>query len=348
MHNNIKNVKRCTKCILSANFPRIKFDEKGVCNFCNNELLHSTEQEDITSATLEVQKLFDDKRGKSEYDAIVCYSGGKDSTYTLKLAVEKYKLNILSFTLDNGFISPVAFKNIEKVVTALGVDHITYRPSYEFMKGLYRVSSLENIYNPKTLTRISSNCNSCISIINITSLKIALEKRIPFILAGFTLGQIPSNTIYYQNNYEFFKESRKPILDKFKSEIGPEVSRYMEISEDLLKSSESFPHNINLLCMEDITENEILEKIKPLGWIKPGDVDGCSTNCRINSFNNYVHTLKFGYSPYELELSHLIRKNLLSREEALEKLFDQPEDQINYAKSELKLDENQILKNKVV
>ena len=345
MFKDLRLVKRCNKCILSENFPRIRFDEQGVCNFCNNELLYTTENSEIESSKAEILKLFNDKKGKSQYDAIVCYSGGKDSTYTLKLAVEKYKLNVLSFTLDNGFISPVAFKNIEKVVSKLGVDQITYRPSYKFMKGLYRVSSIENIYNPKTLTRISANCNSCISIVNTTALKMSLEKEVPFILAGFTLGQIPSNTIYYQNNYEFFEESRKPILDKLKFHLGNDVSKYFEISDSLVKKSPDYPYNINLLCLEDITENEIVEKILPLGWVKPGDVDGCSTNCRLNSFNNYVHFYKFGYSPYELELSHLIRKNLLTREEALEKLFDQPEDQIDSVKAELKIDDDQLKDN---
>lgn len=341
MNDILSNAQRCTKCILSENFPRIKFDDKGVCNFCSNELLHTTDQDNVEAATAEIEKLFEaiDKT-QADYDAIVCYSGGKDSTYTLKLAVEKYKLRVLSFTLDNGFISPVAFQNIEKVVKALGVDHFTYKPSYKYMKDLYRVSSLENIYNPHTLTRISANCNSCISIVNMTALKTALEKKVPFILAGFTLGQIPSNTIYYKNNYQFFKESRTPVLKKLKQSLGDDVSRYMELPDHLI--TDNYPYNINLLCLEDITENEIVEQILPLGWKKPADVDGCSTNCRINAFNNYVHVKRYGYSPYELELSHLIRKNLLSREEALDKLFDQPTDQINFALAELKIDDSQL------
>lgn len=334
--------KRCTRCILSENFPRIKFDDKGICNFCNDELLHTTGSEQIEAARIEINKLFEKVRGKSEYDAIFCYSGGKDSTYTLKLAVEKYKLKVLSFTLDNGFISPTAFKNIEKVVSILGIDQIIFRPSYKFMTGLFRISTLETIYNPKTLIRISANCNSCISIVNITALKYAHEKEIPFILAGFTLGQIPSNTIYYKNNYEFFRESRKHVLDKFKAELGDDVARYMEISDSLLKRSSCTPYNINLLALENITENEIIEQILPLGWVKPKDVDGCSTNCMINAFNNYVHEKKHGYSPYELELSHLIRKKLLSRKEALEKLYDQPQAQINHAFNELNIDREQI------
>ncbi|MBN2167151.1 MAG: hypothetical protein JW717_12800 [Marinilabiliaceae bacterium] len=344
MFKNNDDIKRCKRCILSENFPRIKFDSNGVCNFCNNELLHITEDEDIDKSRDEVINLLNKNKGQAEYDAIVCYSGGKDSTYTLKLAVEKYKLKVLSFTLDNGFISPVAFSNIEKVVSELGIDQITYRPSYKFMKGLFRISSLDNIYNPKTLTRISANCNSCISIVNNMALKMAMEKNIPFILAGFTLGQIPSSTIFYQNNYEFLAESRKPILDKFKAELGSDVSKHLEISQELIKKSKGYPYNINLLCLEDITEDEIVEQILPLGWVKPKDVDGCSTNCRINSFNNYVHIKKFGYSPYELELSHLIRKNLLTRDEALKKLFDQPQEQIDFVKAELRIDDSMLEK----
>ncbi|HLN56048.1 MAG TPA: hypothetical protein VK207_08645 [Bacteroidales bacterium] len=333
----MKNVRRCTRCVLSENFPRIKFDEKGICNFCNDELLHSTNAGQIEDAKKEIHKLFDEVRGKSDYDAILCYSGGKDSTYTLMLAVEKYNLKVLSFTLDNGFISPTAFRNIGKVVSRLGVDHITYRPSYKFMKDMFRFSSLEDIYNPKTMIRISANCNSCISIVNITAQKMAMEKGIPVILAGFTLGQIPSNTIFYKNNYEFFRESRSAILEKFRAKLGDDVRRYMEIPDSLLQRS-SFTYNVNILTLEDITENEIVNRILPLGWEKPKDVDGCSTNCMINAFNNYVHERKHGYSPYELELSHLIRKNLLSREEAIEKLYDQPEEQISGVFRELGID----------
>ncbi|MFB6320145.1 phosphoadenosine phosphosulfate reductase family protein [Saccharicrinis sp. FJH54] len=341
MNKDYAHVQRCTKCILSENFPRIKFDDSGVCNFCNNQLLYTTEDDNIKIAQVEIDALFRniDKQA-SDYDAIVCYSGGKDSTYTLKLAIEKYKLRVLSFTLDNGFISPTAFRNIEKVVSKLGVDHFTYRPSYNFMKGLYRVSSLETLYTKQSLTRISANCNSCISIVNMVALKTALEKNIPFILAGFTLGQIPANTIYYKNNYEFLLDSRKPVLDKLKNTIGENVRRYLELPESL--QNNNYPYTINILSLEKITENEIVEQILPLGWQKPKDVDGCSTNCTLNAFNNYVHIKRHGYSPYELELSHLIRKELLSREEGLEKLFDQPKDQIEFAKQEFKIDDEML------
>ena len=338
------SIKRCNNCVLSENFPKIEFDENGLCNFCREELFHSTEKQYIEDANTAIAAMFEKERGHSEYDAIVCYSGGKDSTLTLKLAIEKYNLKVLSFTLENGFTSPEANRNIERVVNSLGVDHITFRPSKKFMRELYRVSSLHEIYNRKSLTRISANCNSCISIVNNTALKYAIEKDVPFILSGFTLGQIPLNAIYYTTNYEFLKDSRKSSMDKLTGFLGNDVDKYMGISDKVISRVKKYPVNINLLCVESYTEKEIVDEILPLGWVQPKDVDGCSSNCRINAFNNYVHERKYGYSPYELELSHLIRKNLLSREEALHKLLDQPMDQIQYAMKDLRIDESQLCK----
>jgi hypothetical protein len=340
MNNTLK---RCIHCVLSENFPKIEFDKNGMCNFCREELFHSTEKAYIEEANDVISGMIKKEKGSSEYDAIVCYSGGKDSTLTLKLAVEKYKLKILAFTLENGFTSPEANLNIERVVSTLGVDHITFRPSQKFMRNLYRVSSLHEIYNKKTLTRISANCNSCISIVNNIALKYALEKDIPFILSGFTLGQIPLNAIYYTTNYSFLKESRQYFMDKLTTLLGDEVTKYMGISDQIINRIKKYPVNINLLCLESYTEKEIIEEIMPLGWVQPKDVDGCSSNCRINAFNNYVHEQKYGYSPYELELSHLIRKKLLSREEALKKLLDQPMEQIKYAMDVLQINDSQIV-----
>jgi glucosamine 6-phosphate synthetase-like amidotransferase/phosphosugar isomerase protein len=36
LNYNFKKKDRCTKCILPNTFPFIRFDEKGVCNYCNN------------------------------------------------------------------------------------------------------------------------------------------------------------------------------------------------------------------------------------------------------------------------------------------------------------------------
>ena len=154
----------------------------------------------LDSASEKIEKLIEERRGKSRYDAIVCNSGGKDSSYTLQMAVKEYGLKVLSFTLDNGFLAPAAFSNISRVVGALDVDHVTIRPASGFFNSVIKATALHPIYNPKSLTRISAGCNSCISLVNITALKLALQMEAPFIVAGFTLGQIPVNAVMFKNN----------------------------------------------------------------------------------------------------------------------------------------------------
>ncbi|MBU2969546.1 hypothetical protein KO527_09340 [Pseudoalteromonas sp. C2R02] len=345
----LNNFERCSKCIQSKNFPKITFDENGVCNFCN-KASKSTEIEAslIDNAKIKISDLFDNRVKSGEYDAVVCYSGGKDSTYVLKLAVEKYGLNVLAFTLDNGYIAEAAWKNIRKVVDGLGVDHWVYRPGSGNYKAIARASAVTDVYRKNTLTRISAICNSCISMVNVTALKIALEKKIPFILAGFTLGQIPINAIIYKNHYKFLADSRKESLDKLRAEVGDVVDDYLCIKDELINEVKEYPHNVNILCVEDITETEIKDAIAPLGWVSPGDVDGCSSNCMLNTFNNYVHEEVFGYNPYEMELSHLIREGLMTRSEALEKINDRPEDQIGPIMASLSIDKNDIISVKNV
>ncbi len=330
---------RCARCVLSARFPKIRFDERGVCNFCRDEFLSGIDESVIKKAAATVADLIKAARGRWEYDAVVCYSGGKDSTYTLMLATQKYGLKVLAFTLDNGFMSPDAFRNISRIVDALGVDHVTVRPALKNMRAIIVASTNGRMYNKKTLTRISSGCNSCISIVNMTALKIAIEKQAPFIIAGFTLGQIPANSIVFQNNYLFLEESRAQSLSLLREEAGEFVDDYFCIRKSVLDGVKSFPHTLNLLCLEDATETDILEAITPLGWSCPKDVDGCSSNCRLNVFNNYMHQKQYGYSPYELELSHLVRKGLLSRDEAIKKLEDQPVDQLRQIIDELGMKE---------
>jgi len=316
---------RCTECILSASFPNINFDEHGVCNFCRDQLYYTTETQAINKAQTIVDNLLAEEKGRHEYDAIMCFSGGKDSTYTLLSAVKKYGLKVLAFTLDNGFISPIAVENINRTVDNLGVDLITIKPAARFFTALTRISALEQIYAPKTLVRISAICNSCISLVNLNALKIALEKNIPFILAGFTLGQIPANSVIYKNNYYFFQESREKHLTKLREQLGDIVDDYFCLKDSILKKSQSFPHNINLLCLENPSEKEIIARIRKIGWMPPNDVDGCSSNCQLNGFNNFIHYKTQGYNPYELELSHLIRKGKISRDEALSKVKKQLE-----------------------
>ena len=172
-------MKICTKCVLPETFPGIKFNSEGVCNFCLDfkgvKNLESEKKEYLAKFEALIKEL----RGKSDYDCTLSYSGGKDSTYTLQLLKEVYKLKVLAVTFDNGFISEQAFKNIRTVTENLGVDNVIFKADFQVLKKLYNAAIEKPLFSMKALERASSICNCCIAFVKYTTLKIALEKEIP-------------------------------------------------------------------------------------------------------------------------------------------------------------------------
>jgi hypothetical protein len=335
--------RRCSRCILSESFPGIEFDEEGVCSFCRDEIVEKTGDDDIAEARMIAGDLIKSAKAKgAEYDAVLCYSGGKDSTYTLKLAVERYGLKVLAFTLDNGFLSPGAFANIDRAVEALGVDKVVFRPSKRNFEGIIKASLARPIYPRATARRISSGCQSCIWIVNNMALKIALEKGAPLILAGFTLGQVPAHGICYRNDYGFLLESRRKPLEALRAAVGDGILPYLTLSRELLDKASDYPYTLNLLALEDVAERKVLEEVAKIGWRQPEGVDGCSSNCELNVLNNHAHELRYGFNPYELELSLLVRRGLLSREDALAKVIDQSEAQLRRVMGAVGLDDSDL------
>jgi len=119
-------------------------------------------------------KLLDQSHGKSTYDLIMAYSGGKDSTYTLDIFVNRYKLNVFALTFDNTFISDNAFRNIHKVCEALGVDHQLVRPDPNLLRSIFRAGAHEQLFSAKTLERASTICTSCIGFLKTIYLRTAI------------------------------------------------------------------------------------------------------------------------------------------------------------------------------
>ncbi|MBW1895684.1 MAG: hypothetical protein JRI47_01365, partial [Deltaproteobacteria bacterium] len=154
----------CTNCILPETFPGVKFDSDGTCNHCRREerLLEKSQgkkdeyREKLTNLIREI------KDKAPSYDAIMAYSGGKDSTYTLKPLKEQYDIRIIALTFDNHFISPISQDNIDTVTDSLGVDSLRVQPPWPIMKSMFRCTAKTDIFPTPTLLRASSICTSCI------------------------------------------------------------------------------------------------------------------------------------------------------------------------------------------
>lgn len=115
----------CTNCVMDTTDSSIIFDEKGVCERCNeyeNSILpwwkHGKGNEAELKAILDKVKA--SGKGK-EYDCILGLSGGLDSCYMLHLAVTEWGLRPFVFHIDAGWNLPVAEENIKRICDKLGV-----------------------------------------------------------------------------------------------------------------------------------------------------------------------------------------------------------------------------------
>ncbi len=114
-----RNLKRCTKCILPETMPYISFDDKGVCNYCNNYQLRNVPKKKEILFDL-VEKY---RRSKGN-DCIVPFSGGRDSCYSLHLIVKELKLKPIAYTYDWGMVTDLGRRNISRMCSKLGVENI--------------------------------------------------------------------------------------------------------------------------------------------------------------------------------------------------------------------------------
>lgn len=323
-------MKICIKCVLPETFPGIKFNQEGICNHCLKFLEPENpgklvEQKEKYKAKFE--SLLEKHRGGSDYDCLMCYSGGKDSSYTLYLLKENYKANVLAVTIDNGFVSDRAIQNIRNVVESLGVDHYLIKPRFDILKKLFIACSSDNPYSPKALERASSICTSCMGLVKFITLRLAIEKVIPFIIYGWSPGQAPISSSVFKTNPAIMRSMQETIKVPMSKIAGNSINPYF-LEELHFHNSEVFPYNISPLAFLDYNEDEIFSQIQKLGWKAPEDTDPNSTNCLLNSFANIVHKDKYHYHPYAFEIANLVREGILSRTEGLSRLNTEENPQI--------------------
>lgn len=266
----------------------------------------------------EFESVVDTLRGDGAYGCLMSWSGGKDSTYTLNLLRKRYGLRVLAFTFDNGFVSEAAYQNMRRVADALAVDHIIVKPSFDLLRQVFVSSIDDGLYPRRALGRASSICTSCMGLAKSAGLRLAIEKRIPLVVFGWSPGQIPLSSSFYRTSIRMARAMMQASLNPLLSIAGDAIRPYF--LEDIHFSYGHFPYFASPLAFFEYDEDDILAMISELGWRRPSDTDPNSTNCLLNTFGNAIHKRRLGFHPYAAELAVLVREGRLNRDEALFRL----------------------------
>lgn len=298
----------CSKCILNDNYPGISFNSDGVCSLCSkdNNFKPLGEQHLI--------RIFERAKKKNPtYNALVPISGGKDSAYILHLAVNVYKLNVLTMSYDNGLLSNLAIQNINTIVDRTKVKHIYYKPNLEVQKKIYKHS----------LVKSGDFCGPCDIGTRASILKVAHDYSVPIILYGTSPLENDSfvpDTIQDVARLKHIlsnsKELSKKEIDDFL--IYPNLTN---LALSIGKRIGYFAKDVApLFFIENPSDAEMGNIIaKELGW-----KDNASTeytkhfDCIAEPLTNYVRNKIYGYERHICQYSNMVRRNEITREQANE------------------------------
>ncbi len=307
------SVKRCKKCLVSEDYVGINIGHDGICDVCKEYDKYKKQADQYFKTPEDFIKVAEkaNKTKKSEYDCLLLYSGGKDSSYVLHKLVEM-GLKVLAFTYDNGYVSETAFNNIKRTTSLLNVDLLVV--DSEYMNEVF-VESLRTEHNV---------CNGCFKGVNTIGTKIASDYNINLVVSGLSRGQIFD--IKLQGLFKlgiFDYDTINERLNLFRKEyhsMKNKTSRLLnvEITEEMVDNI----YFEDYFEYDNISVSEIFEylKQKDKGWCRPDDTGLSSSNCMINDIGIYVHLKDTGYHFYEAQLSWDVRLGTLTREEGLEEI----------------------------
>jgi hypothetical protein len=181
---------RCSKCISSSS--RVPLDSNGVCAECiefdkGTDDIHETAEEHA-ALMKEFDTFIREQIGKGDqYDALLLFSGGKDSTYMFHRLRQEYPdLRLLAATISHEFLSEVAVENARRVVERLDAEHLVVRP----LRSLFKKNYAYALHNP-IVGSVAVNCDNMDG--NLThdiGRTSAASMNIPLVISGVSKTQV--------------------------------------------------------------------------------------------------------------------------------------------------------------
>ena len=323
-------MKKCTKCGLPETFETIEFDESGVCNMCT-QFKYKMEEIDWNQRKSMFDKIIEENRGKYEYDCILPFSGGKDSTFTLYYLVKEYGIKPLVVQFNHGFMRPTLLKNNERTFKTLGVDVISFTPNWNIVKRVML----------EALIRKGDFCWHCHTGIFSYPMHIAIKYNTPLVLWGEPQSEYTAYYDYRDNEIEVVDETRFNrfinlgitaedmigMIDADKSIDPRDFAPYTYPKERDLKKL-----RYQSLCLGSFipwdtkTQSKLI--MDELGWegdevegMPPKIYDYEKIECHMQGVRDYIKFLKRGYSRVTQMTVLDIRNGRMTKEEAEELIY---------------------------
>jgi hypothetical protein len=303
-------MRTCKRCLLPEVVPGANLDQHGICEPCRefNKVDVSKEESCRKEREADLERALQDCRGKGEFDCLVPLSGGKDSIYLLyKLKVE-YGLNVLAFTTDIN-IPELAWRNIKRVIDKLDIPHLSYTPPHSFYTRLFRYL----LQNQEERGAVYTVSYVYAPLFEGDAIRVALEKGIPLIMAGYSPGQPDPERMYYEFSRKLICETDWTPPELRKSDVFSEEELSCFFNPHRYPPGTVFPRYLAPFHAWPYSQEQIMKELLNLGLVQDAKhANPIFTNYPINWLLMYSDLRNFGYNPYHPEFSALIREGKAS------------------------------------
>ncbi|MES2691174.1 MAG: N-acetyl sugar amidotransferase, partial [Bacteroidota bacterium] len=296
----------CTRCIYDSETPGISFNEEGVCNYCIQvDRLEHDYQTGKPEGLKKLEEIIGQikQEGKNKkYDCVVGVSGGTDSSFLLKQALE-WGLRPLAVHYDNTYNTAIATENIRKVTSKLKVDLSTYVTDNKEADDIFRSFLLAGVPEFDASTDIAFA-----QVLR----KTASKYRIKYILEGHSFkaeGVSPMGKNYFDGKYisDIHKKYGRLPMKTY-----PNMT-FFQFMKWALIFRQKFIRPLWYMHYSKAEARAMLEK--ELGWTYYG---GHHLENRSTSFLHTVYNpQKFNIDNRNWSLAAEARSGIISRDEAL-------------------------------
>lgn len=325
MSTKAATMMRCSRCGLPETYETIEYDQSGVCNICRQQEFKQGKV-DWGQRKRMLDELVAEYRGKYDYDCIVPFSGGKDSTFTLYYLVKEYKLKPLVVQFNHGFMRPNLLANNERTFKSLGVDVISFTPNWKVVKRLMR----------EALVRKGDFCWHCHTGIFSYPMHLAIKFNVPLVFWGEPSSEYTAYYDYHDEEVETVDEARFNRCTNLG--ITAEDMRGMIENDFDLDPRDLMPYTYPPLrdlkrlryqsvCLGSYipwdTKRQAQLIMDELDWqgdqvegMPPGLYAYEKIECQMQGVRDYLKYLKRGYSRVTQMTALDIRNGRMSKEEA--------------------------------
>lgn len=323
-------LKKCTSCLLPETYETIEFNSRGACNICRGKQIRD-ESIDWAARKSMLDELVERYRGKHDYDCIVPFSGGKDSTFTLWYLVTHYKLKPLVVRFDHGFMRDTLEENNRRTFKKLGVDVISFVPNWKLVKRLML----------EALKRKGDFCWHCHTGIFSFPMHIALKFNVPLVFWGEPSSEY---TQYYDYADDVIEQVDETRFNRFVNLGITAEDMYGMIKDDFpVQPRDLLPYTYpemrelkrlryNSVCLGSFIPWDVKKQVeiiqRELGW--QGDqVEGMpwdeypyeKIECYMQGMRDYIKYLKRGYSRVSQMVALDLRNGRIEKDRG-QKLID--------------------------